>query len=107
MTSIRVGAARRLADFVALTKPRVMTLVVFTGLCGLLVAPVASASGARLHRGALHRARRGRRAALNQWYERDIDALMKRTANAAAAGRPDGAGRRSISASASASSRCC
>ena len=27
-------------DFLALTKPRVMTLVVFTGLCGLLVAPV-------------------------------------------------------------------
>ena len=29
-------------DFLALTKPRVMTLVVFTGLCGLLVAPVIS-----------------------------------------------------------------
>jgi protoheme IX farnesyltransferase len=28
-------------DFVALTKPRVMTLVVFTGLCGLLAAPVS------------------------------------------------------------------
>ena len=28
-------------DFLALTKPRVMTLVVFTGLCGLLAAPVA------------------------------------------------------------------
>ena len=27
-------------DFVALTKPRVMSLVVFSGLCGLLVAPV-------------------------------------------------------------------
>ncbi len=28
-------------DFLALTKPRVMTLVVFTGLCGLLAAPVS------------------------------------------------------------------
>ncbi|WP_211346876.1 hypothetical protein, partial [Tannerella forsythia] len=27
-------------DFLALTKPRVMTLVVFTGLCGMLAAPV-------------------------------------------------------------------
>jgi heme o synthase len=75
-------------DFVALTKPRVMSLVVFTGLCGLLVAPV------RLHPvlgftavlcialGA------GAAAALNQWYERDIDALMKRTAS-----RPLPAGR--------------
>ena len=44
-------------DFVALTKPRVMTLVVFTGLCGLLVAP------APIHPGlgftAIRRRRRG------------------------------------------------
>ena len=66
-------------DFLALTKPRVMTLVVFTGLCGMLAAPgtvnpvigftailcIALAAGSA--------------AALNQWYEADIDALMKRT----------------------------
>ena len=66
-------------DFLALTKPSVMRLVVFTGLCGLLVAPgginpvlgftailcIALAAGAS--------------GALNQWYESDIDALMKRT----------------------------
>ena len=75
-------------DFVALTKPRVMALVVFTALCGLLAAP-----------GAIHPVLGftailcialggGAAGALNQWYEADIDALMKRTAN-----RPLPAGR--------------
>jgi len=75
-------------DLLALTKPRVMTLVVFTGLCGLLVAPapihpvlgftaiLCIALGA------------GAAAALNMWYEADLDALMKRTAS-----RPIPAGR--------------
>lgn len=66
-------------DFVALTKPRVMTLVVFTGMVGVIAArtpvhPVIAftiilciALGA------------GAAAALNQWYEADVDALMKRT----------------------------
>ena len=77
-------------DFLALTKPRVMYLVVFTGLCGLLVAPVqlpfvlgftailCIAFGA------------GACGALNQWYEADIDAKMRRTA-----ARPLPAGRMS------------
>src|SRR5687767_4564323 len=75
-------------DFVALTKPRVMTLVVFTGLCGLLVAPVplhpvlAFTAILCIALGA------GAAAALNMWYEADLDALMKRTA-----GRPLPAGR--------------
>ncbi|MFC3102214.1 heme o synthase [Altererythrobacter lauratis] len=67
-------------DFFALTKPRVMSLVVFTGLCGLLAAP-----------GAIHPVigftailcialGAGGAAALNQWWEADIDAEMKRTA---------------------------
>src|ERR1043165_1515802 len=75
-------------DLLALTKPRVMTLVVFTGLCGLLVAPahippvlgftaiLCIALGA------------GAAAALNMWYEADLDALMKRTRS-----RPIPAGR--------------
>ena len=68
-------------DFVALAKPRVMSLVVFTGLAGLVAAPdsihpllgfvavlcIALAAGAA--------------GALNQWWEADTDALMKRTAN--------------------------
>ena len=75
-------------DFFALTKPRVMSLVIFTGLCGLLAAPghihpvlgftaiLCIALGA------------GGAAALNQWWEADIDAGMKRTAQ-----RPLPAGR--------------
>jgi protoheme IX farnesyltransferase len=67
-------------DFFALTKPRVMTLVIFTGLCGLLAAPgsinpilgftaiLCIAMGA------------GGSAVLNQWWEADIDRGMKRTA---------------------------
>lgn len=75
-------------DFLALTKPRVMTLVVFTGLCGLLAAPVtihpvlAFTAILCIALGA------GAAGALNQWYEADIDAKMKRTAN-----RPLPAGR--------------
>jgi protoheme IX farnesyltransferase len=75
-------------DFLSLTKPRVMSLVIFTGLCGLLAAPVkvdpilgftailCIALGA------------GGSAALNQWWEADLDAKMKRTAS-----RPLPAGR--------------
>ena len=75
-------------DFVALTKPRVMSLVVFSGLCGLLVAPVhlplvlgftailCIALGA------------GACGALNQWYEAELDGKMRRTAK-----RPLPAGR--------------
>ncbi len=66
-------------DFVALTKPRVMTLVVFTGLCGLIAAPgalnpvLAFTAVLAIALGA------GAAAALNQWYEADIDGMMKRT----------------------------
>jgi protoheme IX farnesyltransferase len=75
-------------DLLALTKPRVMSLVVFTGLCGLLAAPGAVhpvlgfAAVLCIALGA------GAAGALNQWYESDLDAKMKRTAN-----RPLPAGR--------------
>ncbi|RVQ69568.1 protoheme IX farnesyltransferase [Croceicoccus ponticola] len=75
-------------DFLALTKPRVMSLVVFTGLCGLLAAPghinpvIGFAVILCIAVGA------GGAAALNQWYESEIDAGMKRTAQ-----RPIPAGR--------------
>lgn len=66
-------------DYIALLKPRVMSLVVFSGAVGLLVAPgeihpflgavavlcIAIASGAA--------------GAINMWYDRDIDAIMTRT----------------------------
>ena len=66
-------------DFLALTKPRVMSLVVFTGLCGLLAAPghvhpvIGFTAILCIALGA------GGAAALNQWWEADIDAGMKRT----------------------------
>jgi protoheme IX farnesyltransferase len=81
-------AAADWRDFVALTKPRVMSLVVFTGLCGMLAAPeqihpiLAFTAILCIALGA------GAAAALNMWYEADLDALMKRTA-----GRPLPAGR--------------
>src|SRR5580658_1625313 len=75
-------------DWIALLKPRVMSLVVFSGLVGLLVAPghlhpvlaftavlcIAIAAGAC--------------GAINMWYDRDIDAIMRRTRD-----RPIPAGR--------------
>ncbi len=67
------------SDYFALLKPRVMSLVVFTGICGVLMAPghihpflgftailcIAVGSGAA--------------GCLNMWYDHDIDALMQRT----------------------------
>ena len=75
-------------DFLSLTKPRVMSLVVFTGLCGLLAAPetihpvLAFTAILCIALGA------GEAAALNMWWEADLDAGMKRTAR-----RPLPAGR--------------
>jgi protoheme IX farnesyltransferase len=71
----------RVGDFIALLKPRVMSLVVFSGFAGLYVAPghihpviagvavlcIAVAAGAS--------------GAINMWYDRDIDAVMSRTRN--------------------------
>jgi len=75
-------------DFFALTKPRVMTLVIFTAICGMLAAPgnlhpvLAFTAILAIAMGA------GGSAALNHWWEAEIDAGMKRTAN-----RPLPAGR--------------
>lgn len=66
-------------DFCQLLKPRVMTLVVFTGVVGLLLAPgvippfVAIMATFSIALGS------GAAGAINMWYERDIDALMERT----------------------------
>ncbi len=75
-------------DILALTKPRVMSLVVFSGLAGMLVAPqlpplaLGFAAILCIALGA------GACGALNQWYEVDLDAKMRRTAS-----RPLPAGR--------------
>ena len=88
--AIRFGttAGAEVADYVEILKPRVMALVVFTGFVGLVVAPghlhpvLAVVAVLCLAVGA------GAAGAINMWYERDIDALMRRTA-----GRPLPAGR--------------
>ena len=75
-------------DFFALTKPRVMSLVIFTGLCGLLAAPVTIHPVLGFTTVLCIAVAAGGAAALNQWWEADLDAGMKRTA-----GRPIPAGR--------------
>ncbi len=75
-------------DYLALLKPRVMSLVVFTGLVGLYLAPgdihpvIAAVAVLCIAIGA------GASGAINMWYDRDIDAIMARTAE-----RPVPAGR--------------
>ena len=68
-------------DLVALTKPRVMSLVVFTGLCGLLAAPVQLPYVLGFTAILCIALGAGAAGALNQWYEADLDAKMRRTAN--------------------------
>jgi len=81
-------AGARVGDYAALLKPRVMSLVVFTGFVGLYLAPghlhpvLAAVAVLCIAVGA------GASGAINMWYDRDIDALMSRTAN-----RPLPAGR--------------
>src|SRR5215203_4060861 len=75
-------------DYISLLKPRVMSLVIFTALVGLLVAPghlhpvIAFTALFCIAIGA------GAAGALNMWYDADIDARMQRTR-----GRPIPAGR--------------
>ena len=66
-------------DYFALLKPRVVSLVVFSGLAGLLVSPgeihplIAAVAVLCIAVGA------GASGAINMWYDRDIDAVMDRT----------------------------
>jgi protoheme IX farnesyltransferase len=68
-------------DWFALLKPRVISLVVFTGAVGMIVAPgqlhpvLLIAATLCIAMGA------GASGAINMWYDRDIDAVMRRTAN--------------------------
>jgi protoheme IX farnesyltransferase len=68
-------------DLYALTKPGVMRLVVFTALCGLLAAPVMPPLVIGFTAILCIALGAGSAGALNQWYEADLDAKMKRTAN--------------------------
>ncbi|MDA8870760.1 heme o synthase, partial [Rhizobiaceae bacterium] len=71
------------ADYFSLMKPRVMRLVIFTALAGMLLAPgpldpfIAVVAIVAIAVGA------GASGALNMWYDADIDAVMTRTANRA------------------------
>ena len=69
-------------DWIALLKPRVMTLVVFSGVVGLLVAPGALAMPPVLAVTAILciAVASGAAGAINMWFDRDIDAVMRRTA---------------------------
>jgi heme o synthase len=76
-----IGGQGEVADFVALLKPRVMSLVVFSAVVGLVAAPgsmhpwIGFIAILCIALGA------GASGALNMWYDADIDAVMKRTAS--------------------------
>src|SRR3954470_14319431 len=92
MTSVTVEQAQTLPadwrDILALTKPRVMSLVVFTGLAGLLAAPALPPLALGFTAILCIALGAGACGALNQWYEVEVDAKMRRTAK-----RPLPAGR--------------
>ena len=88
MTSAENSAAHvtddtLVSDYFALLKPRVMSLVIFSGFAGMWVAPgfvdlhpfLAFVAMLSLAVNA------GAAGAINMWYDRDIDAVMKRTKN--------------------------
>lgn len=77
-----------MGDYFALLKPRVMSLVVFTALVGLLVAPVPVHPFIGFVAILCIAVGAGASGALNMWWDADIDARMKRTA-----GRPIPSGR--------------
>lgn len=69
-----------MGDYFALLKPRVMSLVVFTALAGLLVAPVAVHPFIGFVAILCIAVGAGASGALNMWWDADIDARMRRTA---------------------------
>ena len=75
-------------DWIMLLKPRVLTLVVFTGLIGLLIAPGHLHPVLALTAVLCITVAAGAAGVINMWYDRDIDILMRRTRN-----RPIPAGR--------------
>jgi len=79
LTGAIEASPARVRDYVELLKPRVMSLVVFTGAVGVMIAPAhmhpftAALAVLAIALGS------GAAGAINMWYERDIDALMART----------------------------
>jgi protoheme IX farnesyltransferase len=81
--SHRYLSTTRIGDFIALMKPRVMSLAVFTALVGLMIAPARLDPGLGALAILAIAAGAGAAGVLNMWYDADIDAVMTRTA-----GRP-------------------
>ena len=77
-----------ITDYFILLKPGVMSLVVFTGLAGMMLAPGHLHPLQQLLTLACIALASGAGAAMNMWFDRDIDAIMKRTSR-----RPIPAGR--------------
>jgi protoheme IX farnesyltransferase len=73
-------AGGSVGDFIALMKPRVMALVVFTALVGMVMAPPGQHPVLAVIALVCIAAGAGASGALNMWYDADIDALMQRTA---------------------------
>ncbi len=71
------------SDFITLLKPRVMTLVVFTGMAGMILAQLKGLGHINLFQQLLTVAcialASGSGGAMNMWYDRDIDSIMSRT----------------------------
>ena len=76
----RAGLTTRVPDFLALMKPRVMFLAVFTAFVGMTIAPVPLDPVLTLIAIVAIAAGAGAAGALNMWYDADIDAVMTRTA---------------------------
>lgn len=89
-TEITYASETRIRDYIALLKPRVMSLVVFTGFAGMWIAPGMSDTHPLLLAVAMMCLAIGAGAAgaVNMWFDRDIDEIMTRTKN-----RPIPAGR--------------
>ncbi|MEM7463189.1 MAG: heme o synthase [Pseudomonadota bacterium] len=66
-------------DYFALLKPRVMSLVIFTALVGMLIAPISIGPALGTIAILCIAVGAGASGALNMWYDADIDAVMRRT----------------------------
>ena len=74
-----VAVASRVRDYALLLKPRVMSLVVFTGIVGIVMAPGTIAPLAAVAAVLWIAVGAGAAGAINMWYDRDIDLQMVRT----------------------------
>jgi heme o synthase len=80
VTGVGEPSLATVGDYIALMKPRVMSLVVFTALVGLAVAPGSLHPVAAFTALLCIAVGAGAAGALNMWYDADVDALMTRTA---------------------------